>query len=305
MLGAEQITLSGGEPFLHPEISKFIDYVYYAGLNLVINTNGTFESKLIANLKKVSVVNFNLSSTTPAGYQKLQGNRNLFNKVLNNIQSAHKLKNKTHRNPFINIVFVMNKYNYKDFNKILGFTKSIGGDGVVFEIMRSNNNTKELALTPNHIESLKNEIRKIIHRGEHKTIRTNIKELCQFLLEAEFKGNFEKIDYNGMYTRDFYFNRRIKKGFNCYYGWFFLQIAITGDVFSCCTRLSAPIGNIYEKRLKEIWNSAEASKVRSDMKENIDINKKKWKECVYCSNIGFDYELTRLTKVNSPLGAER
>ncbi|MCX5709747.1 MAG: radical SAM protein [Candidatus Omnitrophica bacterium] len=286
-LGVEQITLDGGEPFLHPEISKFINYADQCGLNIVINTNGTFDNKALESLKNVSVVNFNLSATNSKDYRKLQGAKeNQFNRVLNNIRCAAKFKKNNGKNPFINIVFVINKYNFRDFKNIFGFAKSAGADGILFKIMRFNTNTKELAITSSDVRILKNDIKEIAAGAGHKMIKSNIKDLCEFLRVADFKCVFEEIDFNGMYSGDFYFKRKMKNGFKCYFSWFFADIEVTGDVFLCCARRSIPaIGNIYEKRFKDLWGSAKAGIARSDMKKNVDIGKKKWKECAYCSNI--------------------
>ena len=41
LLGLTRVSLSGGEPLMHPEIHNIIEYILHRGLIVVITTNGT------------------------------------------------------------------------------------------------------------------------------------------------------------------------------------------------------------------------------------------------------------------------
>ena len=41
-LGARKICISGGEPFLHPQLAEIVDYVYGLGAECVIYTSGIY-----------------------------------------------------------------------------------------------------------------------------------------------------------------------------------------------------------------------------------------------------------------------
>ena len=177
-----------------------------------------------------------------------------------------------------------------------------GGERVAFDnvldnirsIARIKKNAKELAITSGELEELKGIIKKVINSGQYKIIKTNILEICQYLLEVNLKENCKNTDFYGLYSVNFYFNRDIKSDFKCYYGWFSSAIGISGHVSLCCIKRSALIGNVYDKSFKEIWNSKDAHKVRLSMKNDFDLKKKSWRECTYCTNIQLNNDIGNL-----------
>lgn len=60
-LGLKTVVLSGGEPFLHPNLSEICSYVHNAGANLTINTNATILSKEIIDEIKIFKPNFQIA----------------------------------------------------------------------------------------------------------------------------------------------------------------------------------------------------------------------------------------------------
>lgn len=74
------ITLSGGEPLLHPDIINIVDCLHRLGNNIGIVTNGTLlNDKKVSALIKSGVTYFEISlnSTNPKIYSKLSGNNQL------------------------------------------------------------------------------------------------------------------------------------------------------------------------------------------------------------------------------------
>ena len=294
-LRVEQITLSGGEPFMHPKISEIINYIKQKNIGLSINTNGNFDRRFIKDLGGVSNLNINLSVLNHRQYQRLYGaDKAAFNNVLENIRSIARLKKSENKKPLINVSFVINKYNFRDLDKMIPFAKKYGVDSIRFKMMRSNKNTKELAIAAGELRELKGIIKKVIKNGQYKIIKTNILEICQFLREVNLKVNCKNTDFYGLYAVDFYFDRQINDDFKCYYGWFSSGIGISGHVSLCCIRKLTFIGNVYEKSFKEIWNSKDAHKVRLGMKNDLDMKKKSWQECTYCTNVQFNNDIGNL-----------
>ena len=73
-LGAKQINISGGEPFLRPDIISIIDYINYKGLRIRLYTSGIYYSQgyqsipdtlLEAIAGKVDTLIFNYETAIP------------------------------------------------------------------------------------------------------------------------------------------------------------------------------------------------------------------------------------------------
>ena len=81
-LGAKQINISGGEPFLRPDIISIIDYINYKGLRIRLYTSGIYYSQgyqsipdtlLEAIAGKVDTLIFNYETAIPEWYAKIMG----------------------------------------------------------------------------------------------------------------------------------------------------------------------------------------------------------------------------------------
>jgi len=74
-----EVIITGGEPFLYPEIFKVIDYLMAGGIGVRINTNGLLlDERLIAELKKRKGVTLTLGldGTTQKAHDSIRGEGN-------------------------------------------------------------------------------------------------------------------------------------------------------------------------------------------------------------------------------------
>ena len=111
--GIEELSISGGEPFLHPDILKMIEYSKNKGIKTVIFTSGVIEKVVPEELKKT------IDKEIEKALQEVEENEpdNMF------------LKEKI-RNNYKNMI----SGNYDSLSKEkLSYLKSIGLDKIVFD----------------------------------------------------------------------------------------------------------------------------------------------------------------------------
>jgi MoaA/NifB/PqqE/SkfB family radical SAM enzyme len=102
-LGAKLICLSGGEPFLHPDIATMIDYIHKIGMGCYLYTCGiVFDDNnnyapisndilsLIAG--KVNKIIFNIEGSNADTYDKIMGTTGCFPLLQKSILTAIKIK---------------------------------------------------------------------------------------------------------------------------------------------------------------------------------------------------------------------
>ncbi|WP_371805419.1 PqqD family peptide modification chaperone [Candidatus Lokiarchaeum ossiferum] len=117
----DHVILTGGEPFLHPEIKKIIDYAKSKNFSLSINTNATLLTPEINEFLATKRISLLVS---------MHGTDNLFNKLVG-MKTFDKVKKNiiNARNEYdlkITLQFVPLKENYKQLDKVAEFGKKVG-----------------------------------------------------------------------------------------------------------------------------------------------------------------------------------
>lgn len=98
-LGAQTICLSGGEPFLHPDIVKIVHYVHECGLKCYIYTSGiVFDEDdmpcpipldVFSTISKdVTKIIFNIEAGTEMTYDRIMGTHGCFYKMQESVRRA-------------------------------------------------------------------------------------------------------------------------------------------------------------------------------------------------------------------------
>jgi len=101
-LGAKVICLSGGEPFLHPNIIDIVSYIHQKGLACYIYTSGiTFDENMNRSPLSQSVLNaiagkvakliFNIEASTESTYNKIMGTEGCFPLLQESVVRANNL----------------------------------------------------------------------------------------------------------------------------------------------------------------------------------------------------------------------
>ena len=128
-LGAKTICLSGGEPFLHSDIEKMVNFVYEMGLSCYIYTSGIvlnndcYESLSLEMLsrinKRVTKLIFNLEAAKESTYDRIMGTKGCFPKVKKSITNANSC------NIITEIHFVPMKLNMYEIEDIVGLSEQL------------------------------------------------------------------------------------------------------------------------------------------------------------------------------------
>jgi radical SAM protein with 4Fe4S-binding SPASM domain len=130
-LGAKNICLSGGEPFLHPRAIDMILYVNSMGLSCYVYTSGIVfndKSEKISLshdfLRPISgIVNkliFNIEGATSETYDKIMGTTGCFNVMQDSVKAANEMSIITEAH------FVPMKLNVDEIEKTITLCKNIG-----------------------------------------------------------------------------------------------------------------------------------------------------------------------------------
>jgi len=166
-LGTKTICLSGGEPFLHPNIIEMISYLHKIGLNTNIYTSGiifdgdmnyTSLSKELLNsiTGKVSKLIFNIESSNTDTYDKIMGTLGCFSLMQQSVKIANSLGIVTEAH------FVPMQLNINEIESMVGFCKELGLSKISFLRLvihgRAKTNEKEIAFSIEELVQVKNKL---------------------------------------------------------------------------------------------------------------------------------------------------
>lgn len=135
-LGLKTICLSGGEPFLHPQIIDIVDYALEKNLFVNIYTSGIFMNKdQITSipydiLNSISTKNtkliFNIEAADKKNYNYIMGTNGNFNFLKQSIIDSNSIMLKTEAH------FVPMKLNIKQIDKMITLCKELGISKISF-----------------------------------------------------------------------------------------------------------------------------------------------------------------------------
>jgi len=115
---SDYVTITGGEPLMHPQFKEIIDFLYKNNKKIILQTNASlFDEKLLNFVKeRIFQYTISLNANNENLYDKISGSKNNFNKVINNINF---LGNK------VITTTIANKYNIDYFQEIIPFLNSL------------------------------------------------------------------------------------------------------------------------------------------------------------------------------------
>lgn len=260
--GCLSITLSGGEVFTHPDISKVLELLQNYDFSISILTNLTLiTDEIISLLKKLDIDKIHVSvySLKPAVHDYITQVNGSLQKTLQNIKLC--LNNSIP----IKISCPTMKANYKDFEELLLWGKKNNIQVLTdFNLMARNDNT-----TDNLEQRLSEEEAAVVIKAiiQHD-------ESYQKLIKDNNKSSI--IDINAPI---------------CHVGQDKICISSTGDLFPCPGWQGMVIGNIYQNTIMDIWKNSEKlnwlrSLKRKDIPKCLDCDSKDY--CLLCIQRNFN-----------------
>ncbi len=256
------ITISGGEPFLYPEIVNFCKLLENYSQPKIINipTNSilwTIIDKKVEQILKVCsssqvVINFSLDGVGKK-HDQIRGVKKNFVFFEKNYQRLFKLKKK-YKNLNLGIHSVISEINFKDVEELYEYSFSLNPDQYITEIAeeRVELDTIGEKITPSYSKYSK-----------------AIDRLLKIISEKNFAGLAKvtegfRIEYYKMVKKWLREKRQI---IPCYAAIASCQISSWGEVWPCCVR-GDNLGNLrdYNYDFFKIWFGEKAKEVRESIK---------------------------------------
>lgn len=230
-LGCQHVSISGGEPLLHPQITEILKLLFQKNITPLLITNATQLSD--AFLSQISDTNLSFqisiesSNETENDYIRGHGNYRML------INSFELLKKKgligkvvLHQTP--------TAVNYKNVTELIGFAKELGCRSIGFSLWAP------IGRSADHIDDFS--------MSTHETIEfMNMVNKAKLIYETDF-FSIAKV---GIVSKCFLCNDEITD--------ITPYISNSGHVY-CCSKFSDPqyaIGNIYQESLFNILSTSE------------------------------------------------
>lgn len=257
-LGVRSIMYAGeGEPLLHKDLSKFVKITRENGVDVSITTNGTTGTYKLWReiLPYLAWIKFSVDAGTSEIYAKVHNvPATFFERTLDSIQTAIKVKNDNNLDVTIGVQFLIIEENLHDAEESINLFSNLGVDYLVF---------KPYSLHPQMIKK-----KDIIYTEDTIKYLQNIID--------EYK---DRVKMNIIFRKDALekYIRKEKTFNHCYALPFWGYISAKGDFYTCSVFLGDErfrVGNIYEKDMKSILFGKERKKSIEFGEKDLDIDDK-------------------------------
>lgn len=235
-LGVRSIMYAGeGEPLLHKDLPEFIEITKKSNIDVSMTTNGTTGNYELWKeiLPYLSWIKFSVDAGTPEIYADVHKvPEKFFNKTLNSINEAVKVKNDYGLDVTIGVQFIIIEENIEDIEKAI---KLFSQTGINYLVLKPYSFHPQMLNKKNIIytEETLNFIGNIVSRYKSKT------KMDIIFRKNALKKYMEAIkDYN-----------------HCYALPFWGYISSKGDFYTCSVFIgdeNFKAGNIYEEDMKTI-----------------------------------------------------
>lgn len=251
--GLKSILYAGeGEPLLHPDIAEFIRHSSRSGIDSAVYTNGQLLKEELAEqiLPSLTFIRFSFNGGTKENYEKIHRVRpEVFDVVINNIETAVKLKGKNKLNLDIGVQFVLLPENISSLINAVKILKDLGVD--------------YLAVKP------------FVQQSDQQSYQMkeqfSVPDINDILLEAEgYSEEYFKVvarveSFAGYGNRDYE---------HCYGTAFISVMNSAGEIASCLPywdNKEFSFGNIYENSFREIWSGEKRKAVKGYLENKLSV----------------------------------
>lgn len=248
----KSVKLQGmGEPFLNQELLAMIDFCNQKGIYTTIFNNGTVLNEIM--IKKLFnspplFLIFSLDTPNRDTYKLIRG-KDMFEKVINNINLALAERNNTGSRTRIEIWCVLSKYNLKELDDLVRLAKNLGVDSIAVQTKLTCFSKKEL--------KKKNDI---------ITVDTSGTETADTLRNASILANNIKQSFS-LYRGDYFSKNR-----PCTFIKNSAYVSVEGEIVPCCIIANPSIismGNIHNvNSINDIWNNQLYKHLRTAIHKN-------------------------------------
>ncbi len=249
--GVREVIFSGGEALTRKDILNIIEYVKEINYRCGILTNGILPNKLFEKLipylkSNIISLTISLDGFYPETHDSIRGVKDTHKNTTELFSKLKKLKQQYPNINYTAITVIMNK-NLEEIPKIVEFLKSVKVSEIQFQaliennlIMKERKKKHEMWIPEKRLNLLDKTINWLIEfKGKnHSLIANTIEDLT--LIKRYFRKELKKEDVI------------------CFQNYKTMLMSNDGRITTCFNAL----GNVKEKTLIEIWESAESKKGR-------------------------------------------
>jgi radical SAM protein with 4Fe4S-binding SPASM domain len=238
---AISLHLSGGEPFLHKDFFKMVEYAHSRKMFVSASTNGVELDDKIDELiqSPLSVINISVDADNPNEYQKMHGSSgNTFYSVINSVRELATLRRRVESKLRIYISYVCCRDNYRKIPDIVDLAQDLGVDELEFH-----------NLIPYDLPGF----------SEEQSLYEDDTEVLEIIQSVRTTRSNLRVRMPPLLTRDMS-KRRCKMPFTT------LTVQGDGRYYVCCNTISEKwSGNAMNER--DIWNDSRFQHIREILKD--------------------------------------
>ncbi len=146
-VGVLEIRLTGGEPTIHPDFFKLVEWIEKAGMNTSLNTHGVYSPRKLARLLESPVRDFHISLDGPADVHEYLRGSETFERSLTSIRALRAAGKRVRINT---MVFRQNTHLLEDMIRLAEALKA----PIRFCLMRAIGRAKAPGFADKHILTL-------------------------------------------------------------------------------------------------------------------------------------------------------
>jgi MoaA/NifB/PqqE/SkfB family radical SAM enzyme len=259
-------SLTGGEPFLHPEIKELITYIKSKGFYLSIVTNGTLIENYAETIVRSGIDKIDISiDGTPEEHDSIRRTPGAFSKTLKGIQAINYEKKKHNKTkPRLALFSLLNNATDEDF--IISFAQKNSFNEINFLHLLSikskdlENFSKKYNIKPHYWQGA------IIDNNDFKINSSLIEKIKSYNRDSNFKINIRftpnimQTDLNNYYNKNKKFLDKFRG--RCTAPWLSATIKPPAKVEICP---DFQVGNLAHNSFLQIWNGTKSRLIRREI----------------------------------------
>jgi SynChlorMet cassette radical SAM/SPASM protein ScmF len=154
-LGLQSAKLTGGEPMLHPQFHKIVEYIDNEEIDIIIETNGTLIdndlAKFLKSKRHMRFISVSVDGATAATHEALRGVPNSFAKAVSGIKILVKAGFKPQ------MICTLHRGNVHEIEAVVALAAKLGCGSVKFNVIQTMGRGEDFS------DSQKLNIEEIIH----------------------------------------------------------------------------------------------------------------------------------------------
>lgn len=252
-LGVKSIMYAGeGEPLLHKDIAKIINYTKKAGIDTALATNAALLNRNFSEscLGYLTWVRISLNGGTDKTYAKIHRCApQIFDLVIKNIAVAVKIKKRNKYPCSIGVQFILLPENHNEVKKLANMLKAIGVDYLTIKPFIKHPSQKSGCYDK-------------LDYKRYAYLDEELQKLKSDNFDIYYRAHaMEKLDEPRPYAK-------------CLGLPFFAEVTSDGNMYACGPHLSDKkfcYGNIYRNTFEEIWNGKKRRQILRMVGKKLDV----------------------------------